>query len=87
RPQPNTVQARVARNIASDTGRVDFVQVRLEQRAGEWWAVPVLGRSNLIYTLVNAEGVFQISLDSTGIQAGEWVTVALYGGRGGTPGR
>jgi molybdopterin biosynthesis enzyme len=53
--------------------------------------VPVLGRSNLIYTLVNAEGVFQISLDSTGIQAGEWVTVALYGalygGRGGAPGR
>ncbi len=91
RPRPNTVQARVARNIASDTGRVDFVQVRLEQRAGEWWAVPVLGRSNLIYTLVNAEGVFQISLDSTGIQAGEWVTVtlygALYGGRGGAPGR
>ena len=91
RPHPNTVQARLARNIASDTGRVDFVQVRLEQRAGEWWAVPVLGRSNLIYTLVNAEGVFQISLDSTGIQAGEWVTVALYGalygGRGGAPGR
>jgi molybdopterin biosynthesis enzyme len=39
--------------------------------------VPVLGKSNLIYTLVNAEGAIKIDLDSNGIKAGEWVTVYL----------
>lgn len=76
------VRARLARNIASDSGREDYVQVRLEERSGEGgsehWAVPVLGKSNLIYTLVNAEGTIKIDLDSNGVKAGEWVTVTLY---------
>jgi molybdopterin molybdotransferase len=54
------------------------VQVRLEEREGEVWAVPVLGKSNLIYTLVNAEGTIQIPLDANGLRAGEWVTVTLF---------
>ncbi|MEZ4558127.1 MAG: hypothetical protein R2854_17110 [Caldilineaceae bacterium] len=33
------------------------MQVRLETREGELWAVPVFGKSNLIYTLVHAEGM------------------------------
>ncbi|MFN3982979.1 MAG: molybdopterin molybdenumtransferase MoeA, partial [Caldilinea sp.] len=76
-PPKTKVRARLARNLASDTGREDYVQVRLENRDGELWAAPVLGKSNLIYTLVNAEGVVKIPLDSTGIRAGEWVTVAM----------
>lgn len=72
-----TVRARLARNLASDTGREDYVQVRLEERDGEPWAVPVLGKSNLIYTLVHAQGVVKIALDSNGIRAGEWVDVLL----------
>jgi len=76
-PPQTTVSARLARNLASDTGREDYVQVRLENRDGELWAVPVLGKSNLIYTLVNAEGVVKIPLDSGGIRAGEWVTVVM----------
>lgn len=76
-PPKTKVSARLARNLASDAGREDYVQVRLEQRDGEIWAVPVLGKSNLIYTLVNAEGVIKIPLDSNGIRAGEWVTVMM----------
>jgi molybdopterin molybdotransferase len=76
-PPRTTVSARLARNLASDTGREDYVQVRLENREGELWAVPVLGKSNLIYTLVNAEGVVKIPLDASGIRAGEWVTVIM----------
>ncbi len=77
-PLHQQVRARLARNIASDTGREDYVQVRLEERDGEPWAVPVLGKSNLIYTLVNAEGAVKVPLDSNGIRAGEWVTVVLH---------
>jgi molybdopterin molybdotransferase len=76
-PPKTKVSARLARNLASDAGREDYVQVRLEQRDGEIWAAPVLGKSNLIYTLVNAEGMIKIPLDSNGIRAGEWVTVMM----------
>jgi molybdopterin molybdotransferase len=69
------VPARLARNIASASGREDYVQVRLEERNGERWAVPVLGKSNLIYTLVHADGVVQVPTDATGLREGAWVTV------------
>jgi len=42
--------------------------------------VPVFGKSNLIYTLVRAEGMVQVPLDSNGIREGEWVAVRLYSG-------
>lgn len=71
------VQARLARNLASATGRVDYVQVRLEERNGDLWATPVLGKSNLIYTLVHAEGTIEVPLDANGIAAGDWVTVTI----------
>ncbi|MCB0183721.1 MAG: molybdopterin molybdenumtransferase MoeA, partial [Caldilineaceae bacterium] len=77
-PPQQQVQAKLARNVASTTGREDYVQVRLERRDDGLWAVPVFGKSNLIYTLVNAEGVVKVSLDSNGIRAGEWVTVSLH---------
>jgi molybdopterin molybdotransferase len=76
-PPQQQVQAKLARNIASTTGREDYIQVRLEERDDGLWAVPVLGKSNLIYTLVNAEGTIKIALDSNGLRAGEWVTVVL----------
>jgi len=77
-PPQQRVRARLARNIASDTGREDYVPVRLEEREGEPWAVPVFGKSNLIYTLVNAEGTIKVALDSNGVRAGEWVMVVMY---------
>ena len=76
-PRRSQVQARLARNLASTSGREDYVQVRLEERGSELWAVPVLGKSNLIYTLVHAEGAVKVPLDSNGVAAGEWVNVRL----------
>ena len=81
-PRPVTVSARLARNLSSDTGREDYVQVLLEEREGELWAVPVLGKSNLIYTLVHADGSVKVPLDSNGIRAGETVVVRIGGGNG-----
>jgi molybdopterin molybdotransferase len=75
---PRTVQARLARNVAGRTGREDHVPVRLEAREGQWWAVPVFGKSNLIYTLVRSVGEFIVPLDSGGMAEGEMVTVHLY---------
>lgn len=72
------VRARLARNVASTTGREDYVQVRLEERDGNLWAVPVFGKSNLIYTLIRSDGAIKVPLDSNGISEGEWVTVELH---------
>ena len=72
------VPARLGRNIASATGREDYVQVRLETRDGEQWAVPVFGKSNLIYTLIRSDGVVHIPQDSNGVAQGTWVTVELH---------
>jgi molybdopterin molybdotransferase len=53
------------------------VRVRLEERDGETWAVPVFGKSNLIFTLVRSEGVVEVPLNSNGIPAGTDVTLVL----------
>lgn len=73
----HTVRARLSRNVPSSTGREDYVQVNLEQRDGELWATPIFGKSNLIYTLVRADGRVKIDLDANGVRAGEWVDVQL----------
>jgi len=77
-PQPRAVKARLARNVATVAGREDRVQVRLEQRDDGLWADPVFGKSNLIFTLVKADGMIRVPLDKTGLSAGEWVEVQLY---------
>jgi molybdopterin molybdotransferase len=73
-----TLAARLSRNVASAPGREDYFQVRLEQRADGLWAEPVFGKSNLIYTLVKADGMVRIDLDTSGLNEGEWVRVILF---------
>jgi molybdopterin molybdotransferase len=77
-PPRRTVLARLARNVASATGREDYVQVRLEHREGLLEAVPVFGKSNLIYTLIRADGMLKVPLDAGGLAAGETVEVVLF---------
>jgi molybdopterin molybdotransferase len=77
-PARRTVAARLARNVASVAGREDYAQVRLERRDGELWADPVFGKSGLITTLVRADGMLRIDLDSGGVAAGEMVEVVLF---------
>jgi molybdopterin molybdotransferase len=72
-----TVAAKLARNIPAASGRADYVRVRVEKRDDETWAVPVFGKSNLIYTLVRSAGVVEVPLNSNGIAAGEIVKVIL----------
>lgn len=73
-----TVQARLTQNIASESGREDYVPVRLEERDRQMLATPVFGKSNLIYTLIHANGVVQVPLNKAGLLAGEPVEVRLF---------
>ena len=47
-------------NISSVAGREDYAQVQLVQKNGLLCADPVFGKSNLIYTLVQADGLVQV---------------------------
>lgn len=76
-PRRHVVRAKLARNIPAGSGRADFVRVRLEERADGPWAVPVFGKSNLIFTLVRSEGVVEVPLNSNGLPAGDVVQVTL----------
>jgi len=40
--------------------------------------VPVFGKSNLIFTLVRADGMLKIPLDAGGLTAGATVDVVLF---------
>ena len=73
-----TVRARISKNISSSQGREEHVRVMLEEREEELWAVPVLGKSGLITTLVRADGTIVIPLNTNGIEAGEIVDVRLF---------
>lgn len=70
-----SVRATLKSNIPSTTGREDTVPVRLLEQDGETLAEPVFGKSNLIYTLVNADGLVTVPLNSNGLNAGTSVEV------------
>jgi len=72
------VRARLSRNVASAPGRTDFVRVRLEERGDELWAIPVFGKSGLVSTLADSDGVAEIAAPKEGVLEGEWVKVRLY---------
>lgn len=76
-PPTATVRAQLTANIASTTGRVDTIPVRLRREADQWVADPIFGKSNLIYTLVKADGVVVVPLNSGGLKAGTPVEVEL----------
>jgi len=77
-PLRRRLRARLAQNIPSESGREDYVPARLEQNQGELVAVPVFGKSNLIYTLVGADGLVKVPLNLGGLTAGDLVEVTLF---------
>ncbi len=71
------VKARLSLNLASQAGREDWQPVKLTPVDSGWLAEPVFGKSNLIFTLVAADGMIKIHPDANGISAGELVDVHL----------
>ncbi len=86
-PEPGT-RARLARQVASQAGRRDVVQVRLKQGApggapggaasGAPVAHPVLGASALLSVLTSADGYVVVPEEATGLDEGAEVAVTLY---------
>jgi molybdopterin molybdotransferase len=77
-PRSLSVWARLATNLASAAGREDYVPTRLVERDGDLWAEPIFFKSNLIFTLVKADGLLKVPLNATGLEAGEIVEVRVF---------
>ena len=72
-PEP-AVRARLARDLASATGRLDVVQVRVHDGI----ATPLFGLSALLSVLTAADGYVIVPEEATGLDAGAEVEVTLY---------
>ena len=73
-----TISASLQTNVSSVAGREDWLPCRLIVTSDGLEAEPVFGRSNLIFTLVRADGLVRIPAASTGLDAGEEVEVRLF---------
>ena len=69
--------ALLSRNLSSAQGRIDYVRVRLIAKEGVLWAEPILGKSGLIHTMVKADGLIEIGINSEGLNKGTVVDVIL----------
>ena len=77
-PIDAVVPAILAEDLPSESGREDYIPVSLSRLGDCYSATPVLGKSNLIYTLVNSDGIIRVPSESGGLYAGASVGVRLY---------
>jgi molybdopterin molybdotransferase len=71
------LSALLSRNISSAQGRIDFTRVKLVEKDGALWAEPILGKSGLINTMVQADGLIEVGLNTEGLNKGDEVEVRL----------
>ncbi|AET66950.1 molybdenum cofactor synthesis domain protein [Desulfosporosinus orientis DSM 765] len=71
-PQANPLpKGKMTQNLYSGSGREEFVRIRLIPNGEEWLLEPIRGKSGLIRTMVLADAVVHIPLDTEGIEAGK----------------
>jgi len=71
------IPALLSRNLSSAQGRIDCVRIRLIEKDGLLWAEPVLGKAGLINTMVKADGIIKIGINTEGLDKGSKVSVIL----------
>lgn len=75
---PRTVQAVIDRSVSSSPGRMELVPVALSESGEGLAASPVLGKANLIGTLIRADGHVRLPEGSEGVEQGQQVIVELF---------
>ncbi len=70
-----TIKATLNRNIASRSGRTDYVRVKVENSEEGLKALPIFGRSGMLRTLAEADGLLVIPAEKEGLSAEETVEI------------
>ncbi|MFC1811329.1 gephyrin-like molybdotransferase Glp [Thermodesulfobacteriota bacterium] len=74
---PSIIPARLSRNLSSAQGRIDYIRVRFVEQNAALWVEPILGKSGLINTMVKADGLIEIGMNTEGLVKGAEVSVKL----------
>jgi molybdopterin molybdotransferase len=75
---PKRIKAVLNKNIPSSPQRTDFVRVKIKMEGNTFMAEPIFGKSGLITTLVQADGIVVIPPERLGLEEGETVEVILF---------
>lgn len=73
-PSVVTVPATLKTNVPSTKGREDYIRVSLRNGI----ATPLFGKSGLLNTLANSDGLLRIPAESEGIESGARVEILLW---------
>jgi putative molybdopterin biosynthesis protein len=76
-PDPDTVTAKLSRQVASSLGAEEFIRVKLGSVSGVLVATPVTRGAGALMSLVRADGIIRVPAQSEGIAGGQGVTVEL----------
>lgn len=71
------IKAELDRNVDSSGGRDDFIRVKITRTGDRFMASPVFGKSGLISTLVQGDGLVHIDRNTEGLYRGQTVEVIL----------
>jgi molybdopterin molybdotransferase len=77
RPQTR-IEAELSRNVESASGREDYIRVKLFQREDTLIAEPIFGKSGLLSTLIEADGLIRVDMNTEGLYQGQKVKVILF---------
>ncbi len=76
-PGPETIKAKLSRQVASTLGQEEFIRVKLGSVSGNLIAMPVTRGAGALMSLVRADGIIRVPARSEGIAAGHEVIVEL----------
>ncbi len=76
-PCPDTITAKLSRQVASSLGQEEFIRVKIGSVSGNLIATPVTRGAGALMSLVRADGIIRVPAESEGIAAGHAVTVEL----------
>jgi molybdopterin molybdotransferase len=71
-------EAELTRNVESVSGREDYIRAKLTRDGEKVLAEPIFGKSGLISTLVQADGLIRVDMNREGLYQGERVKVMLF---------
>jgi putative molybdopterin biosynthesis protein len=76
-PEPRRVSASVVKKVASKLGSEEFVRVKLSHTADRIVATPLARGASVLNSLVRADGIMRIPVNSEGLSTNEAVEVEL----------
>jgi putative molybdopterin biosynthesis protein len=76
-PGPDTITAKLGRQVASSLGQEEFIRVKLGSVSGNLIATPVTRGAGALMSLVRADGIIRVPAQGEGIAAGHPVVVEL----------